>query len=104
MQSISEKKRQTLLSMRQKADEFYNIGFDGNALKTFPNLTLETSAEEERHMIDCWIEKYCEESGRNVSEIEKEAMRLFDEFCIESYRVGLSERNRRRDSNDFGGT
>ena len=91
---LSARDKELLTVIRQREKQFYDIGFNGQVLKIFPNLTEKTTQDEELQMIDCWIDEYCEMNRQCAPSPElREAMQILDKICISSYRDGLTARN-----------
>ncbi len=75
--------------------KFYNAGLNGEAFAMFPNLTADTTAEEERQMINNEIDEFCIDHGEsNPAPNLKVAMYFMIEVFVSSYREGLNQREK----------
>lgn len=82
-----------LTKMRVAQNEFYNAGLNGEVFTLFPNLAIDTTAEEKAIMIDNAINAFCAERGSIIQSQElRETMQLIYEAIISSYLEGLSAR------------
>jgi hypothetical protein len=82
-----------LAVLRNGKNAFYEAGLNGETFEAFPNLTTETTAEEELQMINNNVDKFCAEHG-NISDANfKKAAQLINKIFISSYREGLAARS-----------
>lgn len=90
----SENKAELLTILKDGGDKYFQAGLSGRACATFPNLTVETTEEEELQMIYESIENLRLEQGLDVHPPEVlEVLVLFCQLLADSYRKGLVERN-----------
>ncbi len=87
-----------LTELKKGENRFYDAGLNGETFEAFPNLTADTTAEEELQMIDNNIDKFRAENG-NISDANfRKALQLMNKIFISNYRDGIAARNLSKES------
>ena len=91
-----EKNRTEFLALVEDlASSYHKAGLDGNVLEAFPELTADTSAEDELQMINSSIEHISKELGYGILSADVvELVIKVSRYAIIDYRKGLAERAR----------